>query len=688
MALGCAQPRSVFRLATTSRLQVHVYNCRPPPASLEYEEQNFRAYKKLRSFRRVLEAVEDLLLELSWEVVTEAKSTTRTVLTAENETCQAAYVVRFDTSGHKLHCRTGPQDSEVVVLSEQERARSSRHAYRLHSFCPSVDFNLAAFTDNAEIEGLEFLKRDQYSLFLLTPDKPAALSKLADGVSGPIAWSHSAQLLFYTRKKSLELLQYDVANSVLTLCFTAPKRCSMKFTTVMGAPAVVHDDYGICRGLQVFQESSRAWIPLLPVAAQYLYQYDYHAHLFVALQDTDQAEWSTLIVAGLLKLGQPPVLLTLGYHAESLAVHDNIAIVVSSSCNNNTFTLHVHAYTIDLTHSPQQPSICSTTTIDIPLEHAFYHIDPPTIHTTGSICITYSSIGYPPTTVTVDLATGHWALQRSRLHRRWPPSSCTSARLEAQAADGAYIPISLCYRNDKVTRGVPAPLLLHVYGAYGEREDVRFNPMRCALMAAGFIVAVAHLRGGGERGVSWHKAARGALKPVTSSDLQACADMVVAQGWTSPAQLVLEGSSAASWAVLPLINRRPDVCRAVALCVPCCDPAATLTSHSSDHDELGDPWEEPQALAAVQSWSPLLNLAPQPYPALLIQAAASDMLVPITSTCAYVARLRQLRTNDDQPLLLQVKDGGHDCFETPQDESIRTAFLIHALGLAGPEPLT
>ena len=169
--------------------------------------------------------------------------------------------------------------------------------------------------------------------------------------------------------------------------------------------------------------------------------------------------------------------------------------------------------------------------------------------------------------------------------RGFDPSRYVCGRLWATAADGARVPMSVLYRRDDDGGGggapssaaVPArPALLYGYGAYGECSDPSWCPERLAVVDSGMLHAIAHVRGGGERGAEWHAAGARARKPNSFGDLVACAEELARSGLADPGAIALEGRSAGGLLVGAAANMAPHLFRAVLASVPFLDAAGTL----------------------------------------------------------------------------------------------------------------
>ena len=244
-------------------------------------------------------------------------------------------------------------------------------------------------------------------------------------------------------------------------------------------------------------------------------------------------------------------------------------------------------------------------------------------------------------------------------------------RLHALAADGTQIPISLVYRRDTFAsepkwpadRSTDAPLLLYGYGSYGISVPVTFSSNRLSLLDRGVVFAIAHIRGGGELGKRWHDAGRMRQKMNTFTDFIAAAEFLIAQRYTSPEKLVIEGGSAGGLLIGAVVNLRPYLFHATISHVPFVDVLNTMLDASlpltvGEYEEWGNP-QVAEDYWVMKSYCPYTNVTRCAYPAMLVKTGLNDSQVMYWEPAKYVAKLRAMKT-DTNPLLFKVNMGaGH-----------------------------
>ena len=237
-----------------------------------------------------------------------------------------------------------------------------------------------------------------------------------------------------------------------------------------------------------------------------------------------------------------------------------------------------------------------------------------------------------------------------------------SERLFATAKDGTKIPLSLVYRKDTKLDG-SAPLLLYGYGSYGYSISPSFSSSRLSLLDRGVIYVIAHIRGGGELGEEWREAGRMMKKINTFTDFIDSAEYLVKGKYTSSDRLVIQGGSAGGLLMGAVTNMRPDLFKAVVAQVPFVDVLNTMLDASlplttSEYIEWGNP-NEKAAYDYMKQYSPYDNVGRKAYPSMLVKVSLNDSQVPYWEGAKLVARIRDMRTNNN-PLLLKVNMGaGH-----------------------------
>ena len=262
-----------------------------------------------------------------------------------------------------------------------------------------------------------------------------------------------------------------------------------------------------------------------------------------------------------------------------------------------------------------------------------------------------------------------------------------SERLFAAAPDGVPVPISIVYRKDTPRDG-SASMLLGGYGSYGIPLPVTFSSARLSLLDRGIVVALAHIRGGGEMGKPWHDDGRLMKKRNTFTDFIAAAEHLLARKYTSSDRLVIEGGSAGGLLMGAVTNMRPELFKAVVSHVPFVDVIttmldATLPLTVGEYEEWGNP-QEKAAYDYMKTYCPYTNLTGRAFPAMLVKTSFNDSQVMYWEPAKYVAKMRTLKT-DANPLVLKTNMGaGHGGASGRYDRLHEVAFdYAFVLGQVG-----
>jgi oligopeptidase B len=301
----------------------------------------------------------------------------------------------------------------------------------------------------------------------------------------------------------------------------------------------------------------------------------------------------------------------------------------------------------------------------------------------------YESFVTPRSIFDYDVRTRERALRKQQpVLGGYDPTQYVSERLHATTSDGTHVPLSLVYRRDTPRDG-SAPLLLYGYGSYGISVPVNFSSNRLSLLDRGVIYAVAHIRGGGELGKPWHDAGRMKQKRNTFTDFIASAEHLIAQRYTAPKNLTIEGGSAGGLLMGAVTNMRPDLFRIVINHVPFVDVLntmldATLPLTVGEYEEWGNPQIDDDYFY-MKNYCPYTNLERKAYPAMLLKTGLNDSQVMYWEPAKYVAKLRTLKTDSNALLLKTNMGAGHGGasgrYDYLREIALDYAFLLTQLGI-------
>ena len=302
----------------------------------------------------------------------------------------------------------------------------------------------------------------------------------------------------------------------------------------------------------------------------------------------------------------------------------------------------------------------------------------------------YQSFITPSSVYDYDVRTGKSELLKQQpVLGGYDPTLYKSERVQATAADGTKVPVSLVYRKDLKLDG-SRPMLLNAYGSYGIPSNVSFSSGRLSLLDRGVVFATAHIRGGGDLGKEWHDAGKMMTKKNTFADFIAAAEHLVRAGYTSRERLVITGGSAGGLLMGAVLNMRPDLFKAAVAHVAFVDVVNTMLDETlpltaGEWEEWGNPVKSKENFQYMLSYSPYDNVAAKEYPALLVKTSLNDSQVLYHEPTKWVAKLRAMKT-DRNPLLLKVNMGaGHGGasgrYDALREAAFDYAFILTQVGI-------
>ena len=311
---------------------------------------------------------------------------------------------------------------------------------------------------------------------------------------------------------------------------------------------------------------------------------------------------------------------------------------------------------------------------------------------TTTLRFTYSSMTTPAETYDYDMA------QRTRVLRKrqevpsgHEPSRYVTRRLFAPAADGETVPVSLLYRSDTKLDG-SAPLFLYGYGSYGISIPASFSTARLSLVDRGFIFAIAHVRGGKDKGYRWYKDGKHQKKLNTFTDFIAAGEHLARVGLTQRGRIVANGGSAGGMLMGVVANLAPDLFLGIIADVPFVDVLNTMLDKDlpltpPEWPEWGNPIESAADFAIIRSYSPYDNVEAKAYPHIFAYGGLTDPRVTYWEPAKWIARLRALNTSDNLVLLKTNMEAGHGGasgrYERLREVALDYAFALEIAGLAG-----
>ena len=631
----------------------------------------------------VLRPVEGLRTVLYAELKGRLKEDDESVPSSDGE---YAYYQHFVEGGqHSIFCRRrhGKADEEVLVDGNRESEASGY--FRIAQCRHSPDHGLIAYT--ADRNGSE-----NYELGVREPASSHDVETVTTSAHGDFVWSSDSQTIFYTlldehhrpNRVMRHRLGEDSAKDALVYHEQDPgffvdldKTESGRFILITAR------DHALTAEIRIIRSEAPQDAPMLiaPRDSGVDYSLGDDGERFLILTNADGAEDYKVVEAPVSSPGRD--------HWRDIVAHEPGRMI-------RRLLLFRH-YLVRLQRVNALPRIVvrpfsGDAEYEIEFDEEVYDLGMSRgyEYDTTTFRFTYSSLTTPQRTYDFDLATRERVLRKEQeIPSGHNVDDFIAHRFNATGHDGAQIPVSVLRRRDTEVDGT-APLLLYGYGSYGMSIPASFSPNRFSLVDRGFVYAIAHIRGGTDRGFRWYRDGKLENKVNTFRDFIAAAEALIERGYTSKGRIVTHGGSAGGMLVGTTLNMRPDLFGAAVAEVPFVDVLNTMSDESlpltpPEWVEWGNPITDADAYRRMRGYSPYDNVTAQEYPPILATAGISDPRVTYWEPAKWVAKLRATRTDDDVVVLKTNMGAGHagaaGRFDRLEEVALVYAFILQALGL-------
>jgi oligopeptidase B len=594
------------------------------------------------------------------------------------------YYSRTKAGGqYPIYCRhRRPGGPEEVLLDQNPMAEGLGY-FRLGAFEVSPDHRLLAYS-------VDTTGSETFTLYVKDLATGELLSERIAGTSPSVAWANDSRTLFYIQldhaRRPCRLYRHVVGSDLL-------------------ADMLVHFEPDESFFLDISRTRSRDYL-ILDLAS--------HSTSEVRFLSADWPEEDLRVV----EPRRPGIEYQVSHHRDRFVITTNdeapnfrvmTAPVADPSRANWSPLLpyqesvkidHVDAFKDHLVVHQRESGLRHIRILDLAVGTEHLVAFPEPVYTvrphenpefaTSVFRFSYTSLVTPSSVIDYDMSTRAWTVRKqTEVRGGYDPSQYRSERLFATAPDGARVPVSLVYRLPLEPEGVrrPQPLLLQAYGAYGVSFDPGFSSNNLSLLDRGFVVAIAHVRGGEEMGRRWYDDGKLLHKRNSFTDFIAAAEHLIAEGYTAADRLAINGGSAGGLLMGAVTNLRPDLFRAVTAEVPFVDVVntmldATLPLTVIEYEEWGNPAER-EAYEYIRSYSPYDNVEAKDYPHILVTAGLNDPRVAYWEPAKWTARLRARKTDDNLLLLRTNMGAGHagasGRYDFLREVAFKFAFMIKAV---------
>lgn len=592
------------------------------------------------------------------------------------------YITRFETGqDYPIFARKkGSLSAEEEILFNCNEMAKGHAYFKLGGLSISPDNKFASF-------GVDIVGRRIYSIQFKNLETGEILADKIGNVTGASVWANDSNTVFYVRQdeKTLradkvfkhklntssekDVLVYNEVDDTFNVSISKEK--SRKYI-VIGSGSTLTTEYRILNS----NDPDGEFVVFQPRVRGLEYSISHYEDSFYILTNKDKATNFKLMKTPENKTGKKNWV-DLIPHREDVLLEDieifkNYLVIEERSNGLNHIRIMPWNDEPDyyLPFGSETYNAYTTTNVDFDTDILRY---------------SYQSLATPSSVIDFNMKTKTKEILKEQevLGGKFDKNNYVEERVWATARDGVKVPISMVYRKGLEKNG-KNPLLLYAYGSYGITMDTYFSSTRLSLLDRGFVFAIAHIRGGEDLGRQWYEDGKLLKKKNTFTDFIDCSKFVIDQKYTSAEHLYAEGGSAGGLLMGVIINEAPELYNGVIAQVPFVDVITTMLDDSiplttGEYDEWGNP-NNKKYYDYMLSYSPYDNVKAQEYPNMYVSTGLHDSQVQYWEPAKWVAKLRELKTNDKLLFLDTNMDAGHGGasgrFEALKDLAKEFSFLL------------
>ena len=583
-----------------------------------------------------------------------------------------------------VYCRKkGTLAAKEEVLLDVNKMAEGHDYFSATGFSVSMDNKLMAY-------GIDILSRRQYDIFVKNLETGELYKDVIPNTEGEAVWANDNKTFFYTAKNLVTLLSEKIKKHVLGTDAATDKTVyeekdpsnyigvgktkSDKFILI-GSSATLSSEYRYIDA----NKPDDVFKLFQPRMKEVLYEVDNANEKFYirtnlgaknfkvvtcAEDKTGSSNWKEMI-------GHNDSILIQGidvfknFVAVSERKNGLTQVHIINTQNNASHYLAFDepAYTANLANTPDYNS-------DV-------------------VRFNYTSLTTPSSVFDYNMGSKEKKLMKQQeVVGGYVVSDYVTERIFAIAKDGTKIPISVVYKKGFKKDGTQ-PLHLYGYGSYGASMDAGFSAARLSLLNRGFVFAIAHIRGGQEMGRYWYEDGKLMKKKNTFTDFIDCAEFLLANKYSSKEHLYTSGGSAGGLLMGAVVNMRPDLWHGVIAGVPFVDVITTMSDPTiplttNEYDEWGNPADK-ESYLYMKTYSPYDNVERKDYPNMLVTTGLHDSQVQYFEPAKWVAKLREMKTDNNKLLLYTNMEAGHGGasgrFKALKDRAREFAFFLALEGI-------
>lgn len=596
------------------------------------------------------------------------------------------YYTRYEQGQeYPIYCRKKGtlEASEEIMLNVNDMAKGYSY-YSVQGLSVSEDNNLLAF-------GVDTVSRRRYTIYLKDLKSGNIVDTPIPNTEGYVAWANDNKTLFYTKKDSLTLRSNRIFKHKLgTDPAKDPKIFEEKdetfytgiYKTKSNKYLVIWSGSTLTNHYQLIDANKPDAAPRDFTTREKGLEYsiDHYQDKFYIVTNMDAQNF---------KLMETPESKTdksnwkdkIPHRKDTLLQGIEIFkdyLVLSERANANTLMRIVDQKTGKkhyLDFGEPAYTIYPSTNVDFDTELLRYG---------------YTSLTTPNSTYDYNMRTRESKLlKQQEVVGGYNPEDYVTERLWATADDGTKVPMSIVYKKG-IKKDGNNPTMIYGYGSYGSSMNPTFNSTRLSLLDRGFVYAIAHIRGGQEMGRQWYEDGKMFKKKNTFTDFIDCSEFLIEEGYTKPEKLFASGGSAGGLLMGAVVNMRPDLYKGVIAAVPFVDVVTTMLDDSiplttGEFDEWGNP-DVLESYMYMLEYSPYDQVKAQDYPNMLVTTGFHDSQVQYWEPAKWVAKLREMKTDDNKLYLRTNMETGHSGttgrFRAYRETAEAFAFILDLAGIS------
>ena len=596
------------------------------------------------------------------------------------------YYTRYSGENeYPIYLRKPTLEAEPSVLLDANIMSEGHDYFSIGSYAISSDNKLLAYSEDT-------LSRRIYTIFVKDLESGDKLNDVLEGTSGRVVWANDNTHLFYVKKDPQTLLGNQVyrhklgtAQSDDTLIYEESDPTFYTYISKSKDSRVIYihhnntDKTGVT--LVDANDPTASTEVFLPLKDGQEYSVAKAEDGYYVLTNIDAKNFR-IMKAPLdgfsdVSTWQEVVAHRSNVFLQNIEVFKNHLVVKEKE--NGMLRMVVHNLT-----SGEEKVIPTQD----PIYGAYFNANPQM--DTNKLRIFYSSLTTPGSIIDVNLDTlESEIMKQTRVSDTFDSSAYASERVMIEARDGAEVPVSLVYRKDKFKKDGTNPLYQYAYGSYGATIDPTFRSSWLSLIDRGFVVAIAHIRGGQMLGRQWYEDGKMFEKMNTFTDYIDVTKGLVEQQYADKTRVFAMGGSAGGLLMGAVVNMAPELYLGVSAHVPFVDVVTTMSDASiplttGEYTEWGNP-ENKAEFDYMLSYSPYDQVEAKDYPHMLVTTGLHDSQVQYFEPMKWVAKLREYKTDDNLLLFKTDMEAGHGGasgrFKRFESTALEYAFVLYLAGV-------